>query len=758
MPQKPRHRRKKGRALWRRIGEEFMFWAVAVANVAFELAIRLRRRATPWIRTLSPATRAAWREAAAAFRVFRHEELPALWRLVRPYLLVAAGFSKRASMAGARTTGRWSTTGARFTGRATRRAGRMARPYAIRAGAGVLALALAAWFLPGPLLWTTSHAVDSDLPPLDERSTVVAADGTVLGTLHKGVNRTVVSLDDVPSLARRLVILAEDQRFWNHDGYDMRGMLRAVSANLRSREVAQGGSTITQQLAKQNFTGSGRNVFRKMRELVHAVALEHDFTKEELLERYLNQVYFGAGAYGIAAAAEEYFGVAVGELSVAQAALLAGLIRSPVTIDPRGDPKEARRLRNLILEAAAGADVLDGAEAARVRAEPVVLQPPRPQDLPPIVDAVVRSFLADPVFGPNRRERASRLFTGGLRIRTTIDPRLQGAAEDAVVAAMDGGAPGAALAVVDPGTGEIRALASAGPPEVASLDLATQARRQPGSAIKPLVALAALDAGLPTWQGLAGSGPVTFDVGPEPWRVDNYDERDHGTVDLRKALVSSVNTAFAQLGVALGPDAVARVAGKAGIDVEAAMGPPDARGPSVALGGLHRGVSPLELASAYGVFATGGLHARPTMVARVLDPHGDIVYRHRPRMKRTASEAEAVTVREILQEAVEEGTGKKARLPGWPVAGKTGTTQSSADAWFVGVLPGVAAAAWVGHPTEAVPMPDRTGGSLAAPLWRYFMIRALEGAVSMPFPPMPPGADAGLGDAPLDLPEAERTD
>ena len=711
----------------RRLRDDVIFWVAvaihlsgAVARAVGRALHRLGRRTEAWIDGARPAVEAAVAEARANLRFALGMEVPALRARTAP---------------------------------SARRLSAAARLRAPVVGTVAVLAVLAAWLVPGTALQMASLAVDTDLPPLHQRSVVLADDGTVLARLHRGADRAVVPLANMPPLLRRLAVLSEDRRFWQHDGFDGQAIARAMVANVRAGEVVEGGSTITQQLAKLNFTEGSRSLARKAEELLHAVALERRRSKDDLLERYLNQVYFGSGAHGVAAAAEEYFGVAPADLAPEQSALLIGLIRAPVAFDPRRNPDEARRLRDTVLELAGDAGLVGQADVARYVAEPLRLAPPVPEARPPVVNSVVRAFLADPAFGETREERARLLFTGGLTVRTTIDAGLQRTAEQLVAGRRDAGLPGAALAAVDPWTGAVRVLASAGPPEVASVDLALQARRQPGSAVKPFVALAALEAGLETDQRLAGNGPAAFRYGDRWWEVDNYDERNHGRVDLRRALVESVNTAFAQLGVAVGADGVADALDRVGVDVDAALGPPERRGPSLALGGLHRGVSPLELASGYGVFATNGLHARPTLIAEVTGPDGTVIHRHRPEMRTAAAPESAAAVRAMLEDAVDEGTGRRADLDGAPVAGKTGTTQQAADAWFAGVVPGLAAAVWVGHPTGAVEMRDATGGRLAAPVWAAFVEAALGDNPPGEFP-APPDEEPG-GDG-LDLPEVER--
>jgi membrane peptidoglycan carboxypeptidase len=599
---------------------------------------------------------------------------------------------------------------------------------------------------------TTSAAVARPWPALDQPSTVVAADGTRLASLHDGVNRRYVPLAGIPEVVRQAVIAAEDNRFWSHGGYDPEAVGRAALANLEARGVAQGGSTITQQLAKQNFVGDRTSVVRKGKELLYAVALEQRYSKEELLERYLNQVYFGSLAYGVAAAAEEYFGVDIAKLTASQAALLAGLIRSPAALDPRAHPEAATARRNDVLRAMGlAAPDLDAAVAAPLEVVPAR----RPEVREPfVVEAVKREFLANPAFGASEDERRRLLLTGGLRIETSIQPRLQAAARAATRWVPE--SLGSALVAVDPRSGQIVALHDGGAAASGHFDVATQGSRQPGSTFKPLVAAAALEAGMPEWQELVGDGPVQLDYGgaPQPWRVDNFEGDDYGTIDLRGAVVDSVNTAFAQLGVALGLDRITKMATRLGVDAERAFGPPETRGPAIALGGLTRGVSPLELASAYATFAAGGSHVTPYFIERVLDRNGQELHRARPAPQPVLDGAVNTTMVDMLQEAVAEGTGAAAALPAWDVLGKTGTTDGPADAWFVGAVPVLSTTVWVGRPDSDKAVPGLTGGSTSAPIWRAFMVEALRGVEPVDFPTVSTNRPAV---SPLKLPPARQT-
>ncbi|MDP9421067.1 MAG: transglycosylase domain-containing protein, partial [Actinomycetota bacterium] len=595
-----------------------------------------------------------------------------------------------------------------------------------------------------PALRVAADVVDDDfggprggLPALDDRSTVVAADGTVLAAFDGRVKRRVVPLSEIPVHVRDLVVVAEDRSFWRHDGYDAKAVARSLLVNVRAGEVVQGGSTISQQLAKLNFTDGERTWWRKVKEMVLAVAMEERFTKDQLLERYLNQVYFGAGAHGVDAAARSFFNVGSEELTVAQGALLAAVIPSPTALDPRSNPSGARARRDLILDAAHDAGYLSETEAVAAQREPLDLSPPpSPEPPDPFLATIKRELTDDPALGDTPAERQERILRGGLRIESTIDPWLQEIATEVVAAHLPNEAPTAAVAAVDPATGAVRALFGG---TAQSFDLAAQGRRQPGSTFKPLVAAAALRAGIPPERQLEGNGPLELSAPglSGTWEVDNAGHADYGTIDMAAAMAESVNTAFAELTLAVGVGSVVDVLRDGGIDVEAALGAPDEHTPAVGLGGVRHGVTPLEMAGAYAAMANAGAHHPPHIVERVTDAADETLLLQRQPMHEVLPPRLNARLLSMLQTAVDEGTGSVARLEGWSPAGKTGTSQDNADAWFVGTVPVLSTAVWVGDPARRRPLPGVTGANTAAPIWRDFMRRALSEREPEPFTSSP---------------------
>ncbi len=574
-------------------------------------------------------------------------------------------------------------------------------------------------------------------PP--EASRVFAADGSLIADLSPQ-RRVVVELDEVPALLRDGLVAVEDRRFWQHGGVDLRGVVRAALRNATSLSFKEGFSTIPMQLARNLFPEQlprAKKLSRKVCEIRLAPKLEDEFTKEGLLELYLNQVYLGSGLYGVEAAAEGYFGKSVAEVDAAEAALLIGLAKSPVGYNPRRHPLRAVQRRNVVLDVMAREGVITPAEAEAAKAEPIRLAPPlEATGAAPYVVAAVRRELRER-FGPDADVQ-------GLRVHTGIDPQLQEAAREALaqqIERIESGAYGpwrhprpgenatadstanvlqGMIVALDPQTGEIRALVGGRDFALSQFDRALQARRQPGSAFKPIVYAAAIDAGLPVTTRIDTSPIVVDDPHGVAWRPGDHIADTVEALSVRAALARSSNHAAVRLGRWVGEVDVAQLAGKLGITTPV---PPY---PSIFLGSAE--VVPAELVAVYAAFGNGGYKVRPTMISRVEDADGNVLWTRDEKRERVLDDGVAFLTLSLLQEVVDRGTGASVRSAGFylPAAGKTGTTNEGKDAWFVGMTPDLVAGVWLGFDQPEPILPGASGGTLAAPAWANFMRRAYE--------------------------------
>ncbi|MDQ3147034.1 MAG: transglycosylase domain-containing protein [Actinomycetota bacterium] len=596
-----------------------------------------------------------------------------------------------------------------------------------------------------------STALDVTEPTLAESTAILAADGSPLTTLVAEENRENVVLGELPDHVVDAVIAIEDARFWTHRGVDVKAVVRAAKANTDEGSIVQGGSTITQQYVKNTVLDADQSIERKINEALLALELERRYTKERILELYLNTIYFGNGAYGVHAAAKEYFGITAAELSLAQSATLAGLIRAPSAFDPHDAPDAAVARRDHVLHRMAELGLVEADVSAKAEAEPLVLAERTAGDrypAPHFVEQVKRFILDDPRFGATPGERQALLFGGGLRITTTLDPRLQAQAEEAVsrVRPPEPG-PDAALVSIEPRTGFVRALVGGrdffGGGASAKLDLTTGGPGRPaGSAFKPLVLAAALEEGISLDQDYAAPARLTIPLTSELWQVENYEGSDGGRATLFEATLQSYNTVYAQLIQEVGPADAVAMASRLGIRS------PLQPFPSAVLG--TNDVHPLEMASAYATFANRGLRVAPAFVTRVLRRDGTVLYSHAHAQERVLEADVADRVNSALQGVIAGGTGVRARI-GRPAAGKTGTGQQWRDAWFVGYTQELSTAVWFGFRDEgtrsmvppATPM-RVSGGTWPATTWQLFMAAALAEAPVTGFPaprPSPPPAE-----------------
>ncbi|MGE5460838.1 MAG: transglycosylase domain-containing protein, partial [Solirubrobacterales bacterium] len=553
-------------------------------------------------------------------------------------------------------------------------------------------------------------------PPPLQTTYVYDHAGNLLTTLHSSVDRTIVPIDDMPASLRHAVVSAEDKGFYEHSGVDPVGIVRAAWADLVAHQTVQGGSTITQQVVKNVYAGTysedpvthqqvytvpPRTFGQKIRESLLAIKVEHEFTKDEILATYLNTVYFGHGAYGVQAAAQTYWSKDSSELTLLESATLAGLIPSPSLFDPISNPNDAETRRNYVLDRMVADGYLQADRAAvlkdkRVRTNPLVNADDFPPKLGYFLDYTRRSLID--TFGE------PTVFGGGLQVTTTLDQQLQGYAEDAVAGRLDTpGDPAAALVAIDPRTGGVVAMVGGSNWDRSQVNLATGkggTGRQAGSAFKPFTLVAAMEDKISLNSRWSGPGSITIPdkrcyTNGQPWQLSNASDSEAGTFTLTQATAHSVNTVFAQLVTAVGPDAVVDVAHRMGI-----TSPLDPVC-SITLGTQE--VTPLEMTDAYATLASRGWRHRATPLQEVTDPSGEVRTRINERGRQVLNENDADLATYALQTVVTGGTGTNAQI-GRPVAGKTGTTQQYVDAWFCGYTPQLAACVWVGYPEGQIPL------------------------------------------------------
>jgi len=562
---------------------------------------------------------------------------------------------------------------------------------------------------------------------IGQNSFVFAANGSLLGSIPAERNRTPVRLWRVSPWTRKATVAIEDHRFYSHGGVDYEGIARAAWKDISAGEVVQGGSTITQQLVRNLYISKERTFKRKLKEACLAIKLSRRWSKDRILSEYMNQVYYGNHAYGIEAAAQTYFSKHARNLTLDQSALLAGLPQAPSLYDPLHRPAAALARRNDVLRAMYDYGYISAEQYRQAAADPKLgLRPGK-----------LYTRIREPYFFSYVRDQliteygSSTVRSGGLRVYTTINPRLQAAAaraiRDTLYLRND---PAAAIVSINPATGAIRAMTAVTPGRTGNqFNLVAQARRQPGSTFKTFVLTAAIERGMNPDATYYTSAP--FHYQPDPytpaWDVSTYDHSYSGTISVKSATLASDNTVYAQLTLDVGPEAVAEMAHRLGVqsalDVVPAMG----------LGA--DAISPLEEASAYTTLAAGGVYSKPMAIREVVLANGKVdtdAGWGQPQRRRAISDGVAYEVTQILQDNVLEGTGVGAYF-GRPAAGKTGTTDNHADAWFSGYVPQLETTVWVGYPQSEIPMENVhgisvAGGTFPATIWKLFMESALQKA------------------------------
>ncbi len=598
----------------------------------------------------------------------------------------------------------------------------------------------------------TAVTVGCDLSTLQpvgvgENSFVYAADGSLLGSIPSERNRQPVALDRMTPWLPAATVAIEDRRFFAHGGLDYQGIVRALWRDISAGRVVEGGSTITQQLVRNLYTGQEQTLGRKLREACLAIKLSGKWSKHRILETYLNTVYYGNHAYGVEAAAETYFSRHAENLNLAQAALIAGLPQAPSVYDPFHNPAGAVARRNEVLGALLAQGRITAAQYRfATHSDALSLKPGRvytrikqPYFFSYVIDELVRHYGANTV------------RQGGLRVTTTIIPRDQWAATRAIKKTLnEPHDPAAAVVTVEPGTGAIRAMAAVVPGDTANqFNLAAQSARQAGSTFKPFVLATAIEEGMNPDTTTYQSMPYECVTSPwcagdyavgKPWIVQTYDHTYAGAISVTRATLASDNTVYAQLTLDANPQKVWLMAQRLGVHLTQ---PPVA---SIGLGPLS--VSPLDMATAYATFASGGIYAQPMAITKVVLPTGETDTTAGwgvPHTHRAIAEAVAWKVNDVLHQNAEYGTGAGSGDGIHVNAGKTGTTEDHADGWFVGYTRDLATAVWMGYPAGEIPMYSVhgravAGATFAVPIWHLMMLAAEHNLPARPFltPPHPP--------------------
>ncbi|GJE26750.1 transglycosylase domain-containing protein [Methylobacterium organophilum] len=626
------------------------------------------------------------------------------------------GVAKRGAGSEPKPAGRRTSGGGR--GAPARKKSRRGGSFLGRAVYGLVVLGL--WCVIGIAGLVAYHA--SQLPPIDQIAVpkrppniaILASDGSLLANRGETGGR-VVSIKELPPYLPRAFVAIEDRRFYDHFGVDPVGIARAVVQNLTRRGVSQGGSTLTQQLAKNLFLTPERSASRKIQEAILALWLEHKYSKDEILELYLNRVYFGAGAYGVEAAAQRYFGKPAKNVTLAEAAMLGGLVQAPSRLAPNRNLKAAQARAAQVL---AAMEELGFAKAPDVKvalAQPARLASTRGGGSSNYVADLVMDVLDD--FLPK--------FEDDIVVSTTVDSAMQGVAEKALVDELNTkgvryNVGQGALVSMRP-DGAIRALIGGRDYAQSQFNRATTAKRQPGSSFKPFVYLTAVEHGL-TPDTLRDDAPIRLGN----WSPENYSHDYRGAVTLREALALSLNTVAVRLGQEVGPKAVAQTAQRLGI-----ASPLQANG-SIALGTSE--VTPMEMVGAYCAFANGGTGVIPYVIASIKGANGKVLYKRGEGGLGRVIDPNAVgMMNAMMHDVFTIGTARKGDIPGWELAGKTGTSQDYRDAWFIGYSGSLVTGIWLGN-DDGEPTKKASGGNLPVEIWKTYMTVALRGEKPVPLP------------------------
>ncbi|SDE60682.1 transglycosylase domain-containing protein [Sporomusa acidovorans] len=559
----------------------------------------------------------------------------------------------------------------------------------------------------------TMPSLKGDIRPAVS-SQIFDANGKLITTVHSVENRLPASINKIPKNLQHAFIAAEDARFYQHSGIDPRGILRAIWSNVTDRGISEGGSTITQQLARNALLSQEQTLKRKIQEAFLSLQIEHQYSKDEILEMYMNQIYFGQGAYGVQTAAQVYFGKNVEDLNLAECAMIAGIPKSPNYYSPTTNLKAARERQAVVLEQMVKYGYIDSASAAKAKTTEIKIAPR------PAATASPASYFTDYVIQLLiDKYGADAVYKDGLKVYTSLDLEMQNTAERALkqlptIRTDENGIkqPQGALVAIDPHTGYIKAMVGGRGND--QFNRAVLAVRQPGSAFKPFVYLAAIESGF-TPASVIDDSPVSFGS----WSPVNYDRTFHGPVTMRSALEQSLNVVAVKLAQQVGIDKALYYAQQMGISTLVLNGATNDRNLAISLGGLTHGVTPLELASAYGVLANNGVRVEPTAIVKIVDRNGKVIEENTPNEKVVVNERSAFLLTDMLKGVMTRGTGTGAYF-GRPAAGKTGTTSDNKDAWFVGFTPDLVAAVWLGCDNPEY-LHGITGATVPASIWKSFM-------------------------------------
>lgn len=560
--------------------------------------------------------------------------------------------------------------------------------------------------------------------------------GKVITRLYKE-NRIPVSLEEIPDDLQKAVIAIEDDHFYEHHGINYRSVARAIYVDLKERRKAQGFSTITMQLARNAFLSQEKTFTRKLNEIIWTIQIERKFTKEEILERYLNEVYFGHSAYGVEAAAQVFFGKHVKDLNLPESALLAGIIQIPGVHSPYINLENAYKRRAVVLNRMQELNMITKETAEEAKATEIQLAglKPRETKAPYFSDYILKDLLA--------KYGEEQVYGGGLKVYTTLDLNLQELAEKTLLPPLpeiyeegsEIAQPQGALISIEPSTGQIKAMVGGRGND--KFNRAVQAKRQPGSAMKPFIYIAAIDRGF-TPASIIEDTPIEYSLPEgEVWAPNNYDKQYRGPVTLRKAVEDSLNIPAVKMLEQVGVRTVVGYAKKMGISTLVERGEKNDFNLALALGGLTEGVTPLEMTSAFAILANQGIWVEPIAILRVVDANGHVLEERTPKRSIILSEATSFIVTDMLRGVVERGTGRGANI-GRPAAGKTGTTDDFTNAWFIGFTPDLATGIYIGNDKQSNPLVfddgTRWGSARAAAIWKQYMSQAVAGKPIKDFP------------------------